>query len=1221
MFGKVGSAWATTCDQDDDGYQRKDSLYSCSPRAGEVDCNDIADQMGPTINPGVEETVGDGVDQNCDGSDGASRAVLLGMKSGMGWTTTGSVSFNGDAMSVGTSSYARIEGGWPQWSGGTYVVVDVDATNGGACSIEIDNQPWYGNTSATVVAAIPAEVGTALIDVGADPNLYPAPRKITRIAVRCGNSGSRGIDWVSVQDATRIFAPGNDIQVGWKDVETPGTNWVGPLSTRADRSGGELWGSSNVAGVARWDLTNGWQLRDGDGATGLWQIQDRKVWDVAPLLDGTVLILTGGYFDGRVHGGMLESYDQGESWERVLDSGTGDQGGYYDGTAGQTIAADGGLARCTSAGTPKLNTRDWTAGRLMVDVPDDPDQMGTNTLERVYIAGSVEGAEGVYERGTDGRYCTLPADWADTPPTYIGAMQWTRTNEDGKDWLLIGYKGDLDSMSELWACELPPGLECPDPPTAPATVRATCAPVDGLEGIDVHDIEVDPDVPGQAYIADYGRHMYTVETTEYSGDMCTTHDPEIFELDYDGTEWVSDLSAELPYLPDLLGVEGYDYLENADGENQPVVGLAVGGGYLFAFMHSGYGTRYGISHGIFRLDLLNLPWDYVANAYEWEDLTTDATEATREQRDGSISGGAWITYDGAFMKPEPHPADRTADIFDGIWLDDADGSETPGLIAAGGGGIWRVLGLDDPGLVSTNTPESATTWEFLSNANTADPHTWQLCGGPGLDISPDGNIWVDYEDAGPFELVRGDDVASHDCIFQANRSGGGYVSVAQDGTVWIADYDQRSEDPPQNISVYRSTDGGASWCFQGAEVYNSSFHADDNEIVCRYDQEKYRAASEALADTGDTGADPRTALACDADGNEDLNINEGISFWEGGIAPDDSVDDPSWGNPHDIVAVSAEMAIAAFGSYSDDGDGEDGANKHTGTLGYTVDGGKTWSKVPFDGGEDDCDAWQFFRRVNKLSPRLTGHHLSPTGDLPDKADATWFANESGWGIGLTISAGGNVADWSGDTSDRRGGCAVAYVTLDSSDPGSPTWTWARLPNAGTDTLMHANNCYLSGPQVWGVAMSPTAEKAYVYGQAKRDATVWTGGICSIPYPFDGSAAEGLLRPTDSKNRFDVYAVAPSPDVADVLFVQPSPNHYDCFPDGDGCDPPLPFVLERNYWYKALSPPPWVQQQVSATNLAAPEALASGWRYVEAEDTYMWAINITGSGGYYTDLTW
>jgi hypothetical protein len=35
----------------------------------------------------------------------------------------------------------------------------------------------------------------------------------------------------------------------------------------------------------------------------------------------------------------------------------------------------------------------------------------------------------------------------------------------------------------------------------------------------------------------------------------------------------------------------------------------------------------------------------------------------------------------------------------------------------------------------------------------------------------------------------------------------------------------------------------------------------------------------------------------------------------------------------------------------------------------------------------------------------------------------------------------------------------------------------------------------------------------------------------------------------------------------------------------------------------------------------PHALAAAWRYVDAEDTCMGAINITGSGRYYTDLTW
>jgi hypothetical protein len=508
LLAWMAPAWATTCDQDEDGYERYDLLDNCAPQPGEVDCDDVADQVGPTINPDAVETVGDLLDQNCDGSDGVARAALLDMGESKGWTTSGSVSFDGDALTVGGDSYANLPGKWPQWSGGTHVVVDVDGTNSGTCQIKLENKPSYGNATATVVAAIPAQTGTAVIDLSSNANLFPAPREFTKIGVACDNGAMRKVDWIAVQDAAISFAPASDIEVGWKDIETPGTNWVGPMTTRVDRSQVELWASSNVAGVAHWDLTTGWEVRDGEGTSGLWRYEDRKVWDVAPLLDGTTLILTGGFYGGVVRGGMLESIDSGATWEHVLDS----------------IAADGGLSVC-GGGT------DWSAGRLMVDVPDD---MASNTDERVYIASSGDGAEGIWERDTSGGYCELPATWESTPPTYIGAMEWTRTMEDGKDWLLVGYKGDDDTLSELWACEIPANLECS------GSASATCAPVDGLEGIDVHDIEVDPIDPDQAYIADYGR--------ELAGATCTTHDPQILRIAYDdlASEWVYDTATDLP---------------------------------------------------------------------------------------------------------------------------------------------------------------------------------------------------------------------------------------------------------------------------------------------------------------------------------------------------------------------------------------------------------------------------------------------------------------------------------------------------------------------------------------------------------------------------------------------------------------------------------------------------------------------------------------------------
>ena len=132
-------------------------LYAPETTAGcpvVLDCDDD----DPNINPNEFEIVGDGVDQNCDGSDLLRRWHTENLFPTESWTDTGLVTRDGDSIKVGSASSANSARSTlnltiPRVYGGTGVMVEVvDGT--GVCELKLTTAP-YGAIFARRPAAIP----------------------------------------------------------------------------------------------------------------------------------------------------------------------------------------------------------------------------------------------------------------------------------------------------------------------------------------------------------------------------------------------------------------------------------------------------------------------------------------------------------------------------------------------------------------------------------------------------------------------------------------------------------------------------------------------------------------------------------------------------------------------------------------------------------------------------------------------------------------------------------------------------------------------------------------------------------------------------------------------------------------------------------------------------------------------------------------------------------
>ena len=1112
-------AWAA--DVDADGY--------ATAPAFPVDCDDY----NAAVNPNADELVGNGSDDDCDGTDALGRRLLFTNFPTPAWTATGYVLGNVDGIRIGNGIAAgSITRTFtiPVNRGSIRAAVDLNNYSGaGPCSVSVSTTTLGGGSPTTATSSLTA-TGTT---VSAPLAVNAAPRRVTGITLACPAGTSMLVDWLTIQNSEDVFPPVSELSIVWDDTEAPG----GGLSTTVvrmpedDKGSETTYAGSDVGGVARWgpdDPT--WVTINGEGATGLTSQADLGVWDVLPV--GTELYaLSGHTFSGSASwnklslaGGFWRSADDGGTWERLGESHDAVGTGYGVGGYGR-------YSGCTDTeGSGEVPEKTYAGGKLLTAEPD--------VSGLVYLANGDEDELGVaLWDGTD--LCALPVsgtlptyadvDAATFDHAYVRALARTTSDTTGLPVLLVGYLGLGGSVESLYLCQLPAAYDeeldvyaVSSTFSCSGSETATCTAVTDSMGLDIRDLEVDPLVSSRVYLADGGNLTGTAST-------CDAGAGGIYTVDVtdDGTT-ASTVVAEVPQaFDDLVG----NYAE--------LTGLSVdpSGDFLFAFIPVSHGAVYRRDR-MYRVPMALVDAGSVVPG-DWEPINVGSDDGGDDVVDAAERLAAmnvdpdksWL-YADTVAKPDPYP-ERWApgQVIDGVWIDDPS-SYLDVAVLASTFNIWRVERLDS--LISSWDADADPEWLFAPVANTTVKKTFQETVVNHVAEDTEGNIWMPMWDLGMLMLPYGGVAAERDCLWDAVNGGGSEVSTTPDGSVWFTIW-QQSDGIPQDIGVFRTLDNGGTWEFEAAGVSNSNYR-DGTDYRCIDEDNSHTAAVMA---TGYT-------------------FNDGVS----------TPTTASWGNPLHLAALHNNAAVVQFQSY-DYVDTTTSATVYVpGRLAITLNGGADWGSVPFDGDWNgvsdttDCDEYQFFelpKGVELLSPGSRSYSKDTDSD---------GVIESGeWAIELLAAARYSDDDASsGDDPDERQ-CALAKVAL-SGDPASPTavWTWFSLDATTDDCLVDYSN-------ILGVAVSPWSDEAWVYGYMTHYRTTidfYRGGACILDVDTPGSAT--LFVDPGAGHMYSVADVVPHPYVPDTVLVVPqldSAAWFECTEQSvatgfslDCPDVPAPFLMTR-----------------------------------------------------------
>jgi len=186
----LAAALLTGCatDEDNDGHEAEvdcnDTDATLGAIADDADCDgvltaDDCNDADAAVYPGATETIGDGVDSDCDGEDPAYPFVG-------DWTlTTMTASYEGETYDV--LEY------WSE-SGEISIGDDLEATNSLVLTYEGETEPAYNFSHS----------GTAT--PGSDPAAFAL--KATGTATYSGDSYSSDVDWDCVVAGTKITCDG-----------------------------------------------------------------------------------------------------------------------------------------------------------------------------------------------------------------------------------------------------------------------------------------------------------------------------------------------------------------------------------------------------------------------------------------------------------------------------------------------------------------------------------------------------------------------------------------------------------------------------------------------------------------------------------------------------------------------------------------------------------------------------------------------------------------------------------------------------------------------------------------------------------------------------------------------------------------------------------------------------------------------------------------------------
>lgn len=601
-----------------------------------------------------------------------------------------------------------------------------------SCDLEVDTEvvPFVTVTDSWTITG----EGTGILATG-DLDVDPASRVLKKVRVTCNGFTSVGIDWIVLQNTSDEVPPGDDAVVEWSDPGMPGGGFVANIVRTAD--GHTLWAGSDVGGVASVDKVSpveSWRARSGDPALGaLTSHPDLAVWDVLPTTWGDTFILTGRWVDGELLGGVWRSQDDGDSWEELIDS----RPTVSDATE-VTIAGIGDSGAC--------GTKIEAGGALLVEEPD---------TEGVYIAN--EDAEDLGLHFYDGiNFCPIMVFSEMGVTATIGAMARVVSLDNELPGLLVGYRGDDGTTDSLYLCTLPESggvvtLDCS------TWGSVTCEPVAGPTGADIRDIEVDPNDPSVAYVADGG------------------DDPTLDKCADDGVGGVY----RLDIGDDGSVLEAADWTNLSSGLSSVSADHAVTGvemdpdsQFLVAFVPVSSGKAFDFDR-MYRIAADDLAADPFAGG--WVPINDAPTDEAAREANLYLNAG-WLDESTATtVLPRRHPAQYAPGFgIDGVWYQ--DGSD-PTLDGCDGGGyeyrlaistkfhMWSVAGMDADCDGSGWDPATDTEWEFWPEPTYPFGFIWQTTSATDAAFDAAGNAWVPVKDLGLFQRPAGVDEAEVDCLW------------------------------------------------------------------------------------------------------------------------------------------------------------------------------------------------------------------------------------------------------------------------------------------------------------------------------------------------------------------------------------------------------------------------------------------------------------------------
>ncbi len=1030
----------------------------------------------------------DSVNQDCDGADRVRFRLSEGFEDLQDWDRSGNLPGSGQVL-----------------TNGDVLVMDSHAGGGGALGdswvrlkstlVWPRGEPWgvlhlpsLTDATCTLTASALDEVTETFTTAGIHEidlsGLGLPPFTIDELEIRCSGPGSSVVNFLTLGNAAYVWPPLDDLGsiqtplAGWVDTNTPVGGATNNVLEVAD---GTLYAVSDVGSRAWTTDGENWSLLNdlADEFTTpqhLWPTEDLAIWDLAVFEDGTLWALTGDKAareevgDGLrpTRGSLFSSPDAGVTWDRVLgaEDGVASYGRNWDcdaSSGGQVARSGGELMAVLSYPTAGSFTRQVLLVATDVPEADDPDPV-------------LDQGRGVRLVDEDLDTCMLPLPATAVAP--IGALALGEGSVGGESTLLVGLKAATGEPG-LVRCSVPDGLglplDCDD------LSAVSCEAVAGSEGLDVRDLEVDPDDGLRAYVADGGRDR------DGTG-ACTYAEPAVVTWDrsWDGVSWNDTLAVEAsPFTTapgtwtsgtELVGLAVSPWMSSAIYEQ--------GMRFLYAFFPGGQHRSYGVSNQpTAKRTMLDGQWDWEDSETQALDESTNHTHAKKrwpnvlsglDRSTGWTDRDHWV--DDQVGRPRFAPAYAVDGLFHPINLVGFDCTHPAGddcLVVSDGFGIWPVdHWYADKGADLDAVLEwlHAVPDDYQLTVATDVAVLWQ---GSGAD-----QAFATARDLGMMkvgEAERGE----IDCHFPSWKAQGRAVDV-----VWGNDLDSShvwvtmgpdETDGTTNQVVLHSSDGGASFCHAGTgagpRYVGAAAHCDDPTDW-----------NDGSAGIPDIGWPP-----CDGSSATILVPGAGLAL----------------GTATDIQALddAPDVAVAAFRTH-DDREG----------LWFTLDGGATWSQAQnfadpglaeyqllrgFD--THGCTEEEFFSGDARLAIR-------PWSD--DTQRGSWFNSTTDFRLEVVVAG-----PYSDQASLRE--CGIRSVVWTASDGSDAAWENIYLigqkapddltldgsasnGNCTGSTRFPQNACELNVGSLVDVRIDPwQADDLIVSGKLTKVNQTFYGGVCRV----------------------------------------------------------------------------------------------------------------------------